>query len=134
MPDRESRLRVLVVDDDKGFLELMRMWLSPRHEVLCSRDGSDLLEDLDAFQPDLVILDVHMPDPNGFALCRRIRAHPRHGRVPVLFLTASEEDPDFQEHLASKGNGYLMKPVQEREVLLTVKDMVSRWPVRAMLP
>lgn len=134
MPRREPKPRVLIVDDDKTFLELLRCWLSPRYDVLCSRDGSDLMEDLDAFEPDLVILDVHMPDPNGFALCRRIRAHPRHADVPVLFLTGSGKDADFVEHLSSRGNAYLGKPVDAEELASTVREMTARWPARAIIP
>src|SRR5438309_11704057 len=102
--------RILMVDDDNDFQVIVRKWLSPRYDHLGLTSGADLTEYLEAAEPDLVILDVRMPGPDGFQLCRRIRSDSRFCDLPVLFLTGCKEDEDFIKNLNAGGTAYLTKP------------------------
>ncbi len=121
----KDKPRVLAVDDESAFLSVLRTFLAPRYDVICLSRAESLPEMLEDFQPDLVILDVRMPGTSGFALCRQIRADPRFSHLPVLFLTACQDDVDFAKNLAAGGTAYLTKPVAWRELLAKVKEVLE---------
>src|SRR5208283_3655994 len=79
--------RILMVDDDNDFQGIVQKWLSPRYDHMGLANGADLTEYLEADEPDLVILDVRMPGPDGFELCKQIRSDSRFADLPILFLT-----------------------------------------------
>jgi CheY-like chemotaxis protein len=116
--------RILMVDDDSDFQDIVRKWLSPRYDHWGLINGADLLENLEASQPDLVILDVRMPGPDGFELCRRIRSDGRFAHLPILFLTGCKEDEDFIKNLDVGGTAYLTKPVERKDLLAMVQELV----------
>ena len=80
---------------------------------------------LRARTPDLVILDLHLTGSDGFEACRRVRATPGLGLVPILFLTASREFGDYRKSMSAGGSGYLTKPVGRRQLLAAVDDLLS---------
>jgi two-component system, sensor histidine kinase and response regulator len=119
---------VLVVDDDprnrllaEGYLE------AAGYEVSLAASGSealDTLRDLGAEAFDLVLLDILMPDLDGFETCRRIRLLPGGEDTPILFLTALDDADSYQKALAAGGDDYLAKPVRQAELLLRVRSLV----------
>lgn len=115
---------VVLIDDEPDFLALARGWLVPRFDVTILDEGDDLIEVLIGLEPDLVILDVNM-DPDGFTLCRQMRAQRTLREVPVLFLTASRSDADFIRNLDAGGAAYLTKPVTRRTLLAMVSELTS---------
>lgn len=117
--------RILIVDDEPDFLTLTRDWLDKKYDVVTLTDGTELLSQLDAFEPDLLILDVRLPGPDGFKLCRQLRADRRFQSLPVLFLTASHSDLDFFRNLEVGGTSYLTKPVSRRELLAKIKELIE---------
>ena len=70
-------------------------------------------------------MDVQLPGPDGFKLCKRIRSNSNFRDLPVLFLTGRSTDPDFIEYLHVDGTAYLTKPVKREEFLSTVKELVA---------
>jgi DNA-binding response OmpR family regulator len=112
----KERMRILVVDDDWDFLALMRAWLIRKYDVVCLADGERLLNEMKDIEPDMVILDVNMPDQDGFTLCRRIRAHRKFSYTPVLFLTASRADGDFVKNMEVGGNAFINKPITNKNL------------------
>lgn len=107
----EERRRIVTVDDDVDFQAILREWLVPRYDTVSLPNGENLIEELILIEPDLVLLDVSMPGPDGFTLCERIRSEPRLRELPVLFLTSSDKNSDFIANLDSGGTAYLTKPV-----------------------
>src|SRR5688572_18340726 len=107
------RIRPLVVwiDDDGEYQQLVKEWLLPRYDVATFQNGEEFLQDGIGLEPDLILLDVRMPGPDGFALCRRIRAEAKLRRVPLLFLTSCQDDETFIRHLDCEAEGLLTKPV-----------------------
>jgi PAS domain S-box-containing protein len=116
---------ILYVDDDEDNRHAFG-WLfrSAGFEVKEAATGSEALR-LAAEKPDLVILDVNLPDINGFEVCRKIKMHPATSSIPVLHLSAYFISPDDKTHgLDAGADGYLTKPVEPQELLAQVKALL----------
>src|SRR6187455_3119859 len=89
---RSPQTTVLVVDDDRKIVQLVRTYLErDGHRVVAANDGRQALEIFDAERPDLVVLDLMLPEMDGYEVCRRIRAS---ADTPILMLTARSSVPD----------------------------------------
>lgn len=98
--------RLLIVDDEPGMVDMMANYFSSQYEVLTAYGGNEALQKL-AGQPDLILLDINMPDIDGLTLCRRIReAIP----CPILFLTAKIESADKIGGFQAGADDYIIKP------------------------
>ncbi len=120
----DDKPRVLMIDDDPDFQMIVRAWLADRYEHIALSGGEDLLEQLSGLEPDLVILDVQMPGPDGFRLCRRIRGDARFVDLPVVFLTGCKEDEAFIKNLDVCGTAFLTKPVERKRLLALLGELV----------
>lgn len=101
--------RVLVVDDEPAILELVSFNLRKEgYDVLTASDGNAALSVFRAEKPDLVILDLMIPDPDGYEVCRQIRAE---SSVPVIMLTARTEERDRVKGLDIGADDYVVKPL-----------------------
>ncbi|HHT25696.1 MAG TPA: response regulator transcription factor [Firmicutes bacterium] len=118
--------RVLVVDDEPAILELVSFNLRKEgYDVLTASDGNAALSVFRAEKPDLVILDLMIPDPDGYEVCRQIRAE---SSVPVIMLTARTEERDRVKGLDIGADDYVVKPFSPRELLARVRAVLRRSP------
>lgn len=124
--NEHSKPKVVVIDDEKDFLKLVESWLAPDYDVTCLSPGAGVCDVVRAVEPDLVLLDVHMPDQSGFRICRELRAVPGLKDLPVLFLTGSKTDEDFMLHLESGGSRYLTKPIGRKTLLSVLAEQLWR--------
>lgn len=109
---------VMVVDDTPANLDLLdRMLRAAGYRVLAFPRGRLALDAAVEIPPDLIVLDVLMPDMDGFEVCRRLKATPRLASVPVLFISALGDTSDKLRAFACGGADYITKPFQEEEVL-----------------
>jgi two-component system OmpR family response regulator len=121
----EQQVRVLVVDDEPNITELVALGLRYEgFEVATAGDGRGALRAVDEFRPGLLILDVRLPDIDGFEVCRRMRADGI--RVPVVFLTARDSTEDKIAGLTIGGDDYLTKPFSLDELIARVRAIVRR--------
>ena len=122
----ERRRCILVVEDDPhlaaGVVENLR---AEGYEVDAVGNGLQALERIEARPYDLVLLDVMMPELDGFTVCRTLREH--GNSTPVLFLTARGDPADRVRGLEAGGDDYLAKPFHLRELLLRVRAILRRW-------
>ena len=121
--DRKSR--VLVVDDEENIAFLLDSAL--RHfgfEVRVAANGRDALREVGCFDPDVVLLDVMLPDLDGFEIVRRLRTDGR--KVPVLFLTARDTVDDKVRGLTLGGDDYVTKPFSLEEVVARLQVILRR--------
>ena len=122
MPDGP---RVLVVDDEENIRDLIAMGLRYEgFEVQTEDNGRAALNAVPAFRPDLIVLDVMMPDLDGFEVCRRLQADGE--RAPVIFLTARKGMEDKLTGLTIGGDDYLTKPFGFEELLARIKVVLRR--------
>ena len=90
-PKNIGRPKVAVIDDEPDFLLLVESWLKSEYEVTVYSHCDGLVENIGALEPDLVLLDIHMPEESGFTICRRLRSVPRP-REPSRGLSHGVED------------------------------------------
>ena len=115
---------ILVVEDDEEIAELMRDFLEAEgFQVEHAASGRETSEQLARRRPDLVLLDVMLPDESGFEICRRLR---RDSNVPVLFLSARDSDADKIRGLGLGGDDYIVKSATPAEVVARVKAVLRR--------
>lgn len=122
----EQRKVILVVDDEETVLFMTRTHLKAAgYDVLTANSGKDALRLLETAEPDMILLDIMMPDMNGFALCREIRERPATKKVPVLMVSALKSDTDTQAAKECGASGYLIKPAKREDLLKSVRKFAG---------
>ncbi|MFS2160022.1 response regulator [Pseudomonas sp. Pseusp122] len=118
---------ILLVDDDQEIRELLHTYLTRAgFQVRTVGDGAGFRQALNDEPSDLVILDVMLPDEDGFSLCRWVRQHPRQAQVPIIMLTASSDEADRVIGLELGADDYLGKPFSPRELQARIKALLRR--------
>jgi len=114
--------RILVVDDDKEVVRLMRAYLEQAgYEVLVAYDGETAVHNLRREKPDLLLLDLMLPDRDGWDITRLVRGDPAMAHIPIIMLTARVEDTDKIIGLEIGADDYVTKPYNPREVVARVR-------------
>jgi DNA-binding response OmpR family regulator len=119
--------RVLIVDDDPDIQRLVSYNLSQAgFQVTTASSGRTALESVQKQAPDLIILDVMMPDIDGMEVCRTLRQHESSRRIPIIMLTARGEEVDRVVGFELGADDYVMKPFSPRELVLRVRSIFRR--------
>ncbi len=130
--------RILVIDDDQAIAELIKVNLELLgHQVTTANDGIKGLALAQQNRPDLIVLDVMMPDLDGFTVCQRIRQNPGTNTIPILMLTALGMTRDKVKGFDSGADDYLTKPFEIPELQVRVRALLRRAgsvPPSASLP
>ena len=114
--------RILVVEDNELNMKLFRdVLVAGGYRTLEATTGGEAVELATEHAPDLVLMDIQLPDVGGVQALGRLRANERTAAIPVLALTAQAMDGDRERFLAAGFNGYLSKPVNVRELIGTVR-------------
>ncbi len=125
MTDHDQIPQVLVVDDEPNIRELVEVALKFHGcSVTTAATGREALRQADASGPDLIVLDVMLPDMDGFEVCRRLRA--LGNEVPVIFLTARDTSSDTVTGLAIGGDDYVTKPFSVEALVARVRAVLRR--------
>ncbi|EIK95374.1 two component transcriptional regulator [Pseudomonas sp. M47T1] len=118
---------ILLVDDDQEIRELLDTYLTRAgFTVRTTGDGQQFRQALNEAPADLAILDVMLPDEDGFSLCRWVRQHPRQAQMPIIMLTASSDEADRVIGLELGADDYLGKPFSPRELQARIKALLRR--------
>ena len=116
--------RILVVDDDPHIREVVQFALDKEgFDTLEAADGAQALERFAADRPDLIVLDITMPELDGTDVCRRIR---QNSRIPIIFLSSRDDEIDRVLGLELGGDDYITKPFSPRELVARVKAVLRR--------
>lgn len=119
--------KILIVDDDAQVLDLVELILSREgHLVRRAFTAAQALEVVKREPSDLVIVDVMLPDMDGFALCKALRSTPETALLPILFLTAQQTPGSLVEALTSGADDFIRKPFQPRELAARVRAHLRR--------
>lgn len=127
-----TRKKILVVDDEPDVADLVAYHLKAKgFEVETVNDPIRSIGLARTFLPNLVILDVMMPELNGIQICRMLRADPKLQHVPVIFLTAKVEENDRIQGLETGADDYICKPFSTKELVLRVQTVLRRTTEKA---
>jgi uncharacterized protein (TIGR02266 family) len=122
-PGAQRTRSILVVDDAAMFRELQALFLARQGRVITAASGEEGLELAARHRPDVILLDLFMPDLDGEETCRRLRADPVLRDTPVVMLTASQRAEDYERSIRAGANQVLTKPIHRVALI----DAVSRY-------
>jgi two-component system phosphate regulon response regulator PhoB len=131
LPLRAAVLTILIADDEPHVVELVRVTLEDnRVRVFDAADGEMALAAAEALEPELVLLDVHLPDLSGLEVCRLLRKHPRLACTRIVMLTAAAQQDDIARGFSAGATDYLTKPFSPVRLLSLVERLMPRlvWP------
>ncbi len=116
--------KILVVDDEKPIADILQFNLKKEgYEVFCAYDGNEALEMVEEIQPDLILLDIMLPNKDGMEVCREVR---KKYEIPIIMLTAKDSEIDKVLGLELGADDYVTKPFSTRELLARVKANLRR--------
>src|SRR5215831_7482362 len=126
-PGRRAASRILVAEDERDVAELIRYTLAREgFEVVVASNGADALRQAKDSRPDLVLLDLMLPQVNGWELCRRLKQDPATKALPVIMLTARAEEGDKVLGFEMGADDYVTKPFAIRELMARVRAVIRR--------
>ena len=118
--------RILIVDDDEMVLIALDELLRPEgYEVHTLTSGSEALKRLDQNGYDLLVLDIIMPEMDGFELCKKIREKEDFRETPIVFLTAKSQEEDRAQGIEAGANLFLSKPISPEKLLGIISDTIG---------
>jgi PleD family two-component response regulator len=122
-----SKARLLIVEDDFDISNMLRIYFTgQQYEVDIAPRGSDALEKTRTNLPHLIVLDIMLPDIDGFEVCRILRTNTRTSHVPIIFLTQKDERSDKLQGLELGADDYITKPFDIEELKLRVQRAIAR--------
>lgn len=126
MEINRSEYKILIVDDVMSNVLLLKVLLSnEKFNIVTAMNGHDALEQVKSENPDLVLLDVMMPDMSGFEVAQRLKADELTKEIPIIFLTALNSTADIVKGFQVGGNDFISKPFNKEELIIRVSHQIS---------
>ena len=116
---------ILIVDDEPANLALLRQILAPDHALVFARNGNEALAATAKHRPALILLDIQMPDMDGYTACRALKANPQTAGIPVIFVTGLAEVGDETAGFEAGAVDYIVKPISPPIVRARVRIHLS---------
>lgn len=122
------RLRILATDDNQAFnYAICRTLTEAGYECLTAHTGAEAIDTASGREPDLLLLDVNLPDMSGFEVCRRLKGNLQTAKIPVVFLSAAQTSGHAREMGKSVGaDGFLFAPVETSQLLTVIQGALAR--------
>jgi DNA-binding response OmpR family regulator len=118
--------KVLIVDDEPNIVTALEFLLEKNgYEVKVAGNGAEALEQLDAFRPDLVLLDVMVPRLSGYEVCQRMRAEPRWRDIKIVMLSAKGREVEVNKGMSLGADLYVTKPFSSAELVATIDRLLA---------
>ncbi|MGN7613627.1 response regulator [Magnetococcales bacterium HHB-1] len=133
LPEPEIGTILVVEDTPESLRYISEILKQAGHKIRIAIDGTTALRSIEAKAPDLILLDIMLPDMNGIEVCRRLKNNSDHARIPVIFLSSLSETEDKIKGFAAGGIDYLTKPFQPAEILARVEVHLALFKLRNRL-
>ncbi len=122
-----GREHILIVEDDEDIQQLVSYNLAKEgFGVSCAISGNEALAKISSEQPDLVLLDLMLPGPGGFEICRTVRNKPQTAKLPIIMLTAKGEEEDIIKGLEAGADDYITKPFSPKVLIARLRAVLRR--------
>jgi len=129
-----KNVNILVVDDNQENLKVVSNYLKEKsYRIALSLNGENALKIVKDKTIDLILLDVMMPDMDGFEVCKTLKSNPETKDIPIIFLTAKNETEDIVKGFQLGGVDYITKPFQKEELLVRINNHVQLKQIRDIL-
>ncbi len=125
-PFQATKSTIMVVDDDPDIVTLLRARLEQREfNVMCAYSGLQALAGLEKQKPDLILLDIMMPEMDGFEVLRRLKAAPETSSIPVILLSALDKLKDISKGYEIGADHYITKPFKSAHLMTVIDHLLS---------
>jgi len=121
----DVKKKIMMVDDDLTILKMGRLMLKEYYEVYPLPSAAKLFEVLEKVTPDLILLDIMMPEVNGIETLKRLKKDPHYAKIPVIFVTSIDDDKSVFEHLSLGAYSNVSKPFSAPELLSRVENCLN---------
>jgi DNA-binding response OmpR family regulator len=120
----EATRKVLIVDDEPNIVTALEFLLKRSgYEVRLASNGAEALEQVEAYRPDLVLMDVMMPIKSGFEVCQRMRERPEFAQIKIVMLSAKGTEAEVNKGLSLGADLYITKPFSTQELVATINRL-----------
>ncbi|HVW30797.1 MAG TPA: response regulator [Polyangiaceae bacterium] len=116
--------KVLVVEDDQAIADMLSKMLIRFYEVRVINDGGAAITTAASFRPDVILLDVNLPNMDGFAIAQGLKASSELSKIPIIFLTAQDRSLDVVKGIQAGAKHYITKPFKMDDVIKKVRRLV----------
>lgn len=121
--------KILIVDDEPNIIISLEFLMQQSgYEVATARDGADAMQKIATFQPDLVLLDIMLPQLNGFEICQRIRENSQWNGIKVIMLSAKGREIEVSKGIALGADAYVTKPFSTKDLIAQVQRLLADGP------
>ncbi len=119
--------KILIVDDQPEITDLIRFILKKQnYESVIAFNGLEGLNKARSEMPDLILLDITMPDMNGYEVCEKLKSDPATAQIPIIMLTARDMGEDFEKAMEKKADWYITKPFDPKHLLKRIAYLLQR--------
>ena len=125
---KNMKYKILVVDDEKDIVDILKYNLVKENEfdVLTASNGKDAIEIVESEKPDLILLDIMMPEINGFDVCKRLKTSHSTMNIPIIFLTSYYNDKILNQAMEAEPYAYLIKPCKNEELKVAINTALHK--------
>jgi len=119
--------KILVVDDDMHATTLLEKVLALKgHQATSVNDSAETMRVANSTVPDLILLDLMMPEPNGFEVCKMLRADPNFAKTPIVIITAMDDNASKETAYSAGANDFLTKPFRMDDLAQTIQALIGK--------
>jgi CheY-like chemotaxis protein len=119
--------KILIVDDDEQATTLLEKVLAIKGHVATSvNESAETMQVANSVTPDLILLDLMMPEPNGFEVCKMLRADPNYSEIPIVIFSAMDDSESKEAAFAAGANDYLTKPIRMDDLAQTIQALIGK--------
>lgn len=118
--------KILVVDDDPYILMSLEFLMKKNgYQVMIARNGTEALEAINSLKPNLILLDIMMPDVDGYSICKHVKSKKDLKDIHIVFLSAKTKETDIQKGLDLGASMYITKPFSTRDLMKKVNELIQ---------
>jgi DNA-binding response OmpR family regulator len=119
--------KILIVDDDVHATTLLEKVLAIKgHEATSVNESAETIQVANSTSPDLILLDLMMPEPNGFEVCKMLRADPNYAQIPIVIVTAMDDNESKETAYGAGANDYLIKPFRIDALAEAIETLIGQ--------